>query len=188
MEKTLVLAIAAGLIIEVMQVVLDVGIFDIDDIILNALGVMIGYWAFIILARWVRSGNYISIAVAAIIVIATTAGALYLIIPKGKPQVNSERSLGDLQPGNKEDEIAESGDDLCGGTGGTGQIINVANNTIAVRLNDGVVKNVKLTGQTKIRTSAGLILQSDLKAGERVTLVIDESETASVVLVCKQRA
>jgi glycopeptide antibiotics resistance protein len=49
-KKSLALAAAAGLAIEGMQVVLRLGIFDIDDLILNALGVMIGYWTFAILA------------------------------------------------------------------------------------------------------------------------------------------
>jgi len=57
-KKSLALAAAAGLAIEGMQVVLSVGIFDIDDVVLNALGVMIGYWTFAILAKWVRSKNY----------------------------------------------------------------------------------------------------------------------------------
>ncbi len=42
-KKALAIAFAAGLIIEGMQAILHVGIFDIDDIILNGLGVMIGY-------------------------------------------------------------------------------------------------------------------------------------------------
>src|SRR4030095_5164341 len=62
-KKSLVLAVTAGLTIEVLQVVLGVGIFDIDDIILNALGVMIGYWVFSILAKWVHSKNYKKIVV-----------------------------------------------------------------------------------------------------------------------------
>ena len=45
-QKSLALAVAAGFAIEGMQVALRVGIFDIDDVILNAVGVMIGYWAF----------------------------------------------------------------------------------------------------------------------------------------------
>jgi glycopeptide antibiotics resistance protein len=54
-KKTLALAIATGLAIEGMQEVLHVGIFDIDDVILNGLGVVIGYWAFTMLAKKVRS-------------------------------------------------------------------------------------------------------------------------------------
>src|ERR687893_3150878 len=53
-QKSLALAVAVGLAIEGMQVVFRVGIFDIDDVILNALGVMPGYWVFTILVKWVR--------------------------------------------------------------------------------------------------------------------------------------
>ncbi len=45
-RKALLLAVAAGFTIEVMQAVLRVGIFDVDDLILNGLGVMVGYWFF----------------------------------------------------------------------------------------------------------------------------------------------
>jgi glycopeptide antibiotics resistance protein len=72
-KKSLALAAAAGLAIEGMQVVLSLGIFDIDDLILNALGVMIGSWTFAILAKWVRSKNYKNIILTAIIVIAAPA-------------------------------------------------------------------------------------------------------------------
>jgi len=45
-QKSLILAIASGLAIEGTEAVLRVGIFDIDDIILNGLGVMIGWYIF----------------------------------------------------------------------------------------------------------------------------------------------
>jgi len=45
-KKSLALAVAAGLAIEGMQAIFHVGIFDIDDVILNGLGVMMGYWAY----------------------------------------------------------------------------------------------------------------------------------------------
>ncbi|MDB5188286.1 MAG: VanZ family protein [Candidatus Kaiserbacteria bacterium] len=45
-KKSLILAVATGLAIEIMQALFRVGIFDIDDVILNALGVMIGFWLF----------------------------------------------------------------------------------------------------------------------------------------------
>jgi len=54
-RAALVLAVTAPLIIEVTQVVFRIGIFDIDDVILNGFGVMIGYWAFLFLRRWARS-------------------------------------------------------------------------------------------------------------------------------------
>lgn len=47
---SLALAAAAGLVIEGMQVVLRVGTFDVDDLILNGLGVMIGYLVFAVFA------------------------------------------------------------------------------------------------------------------------------------------
>ena len=45
-QKSLALAVATPLFIEGMEVVLRVGIFDVDDIILNGLGIIIGYWLF----------------------------------------------------------------------------------------------------------------------------------------------
>jgi glycopeptide antibiotics resistance protein len=51
-QKALVLAMAVGLTMEGMEVVFRVGIFDVDDILLNAFGVMIGYWAYATLSQW----------------------------------------------------------------------------------------------------------------------------------------
>jgi glycopeptide antibiotics resistance protein len=45
-QKALVLAVAVGFAMEGMEVVFRVGIFDVDDILLNAFGVMIGYWTY----------------------------------------------------------------------------------------------------------------------------------------------
>jgi len=46
-QKALVLGVVTGLSFEVMEVVFRVGIFDVDDIILNAFGVMAGYGVFV---------------------------------------------------------------------------------------------------------------------------------------------
>lgn len=53
-RASLVLAVGSGLVLEGLQVLLRVGIFDIDDVLLNALGVFIGYGAYTFLCRWVR--------------------------------------------------------------------------------------------------------------------------------------
>jgi glycopeptide antibiotics resistance protein len=45
-QKSLVLAVAVGLAMEGLEAVFRVGIFDIDDLILNGFGVMIGHWVF----------------------------------------------------------------------------------------------------------------------------------------------
>lgn len=42
-SKAILLAIGTGLLMEVLEVIFQVGIFDVDDILLNALGVLIGY-------------------------------------------------------------------------------------------------------------------------------------------------
>jgi len=74
-KKTLALAATAGFFIEGMQVVLHLGIFDIDDVILNAIGVMLGYWAFAILTNWVRSGKYKTIVITAVVVFAVAVAS-----------------------------------------------------------------------------------------------------------------
>jgi glycopeptide antibiotics resistance protein len=53
-QKALVLGVFTGLTFEVMEVVFRVGIFDIDDVILNAFGVMAGYGAFVMFKRRVQ--------------------------------------------------------------------------------------------------------------------------------------
>lgn len=184
-KKTLVVAVAAGLAIEILQTVLRVGIFDIDDVILNALGVMLGYWAFVILARWVVSRAYKKILVTAIIGIAATAVAAYAVYPRGQPVNPGMGAGGRLDSlGTEQEGAIPQGRDLCGGTGGTGEIVGQGNHTITIKRRDGVVQTIHLTDRTRIRTSAGPASELDLKMGDHVTLVIDASETASVVLVC----
>lgn len=176
-KKSLACAVATGLAIEVMQTILRVGIFDIDDVILNALGVMIGYWAFIIITKWVRERKYINIFIAVVIIITAAAGAFYAIYPWGQPLVNPGVGAG-------EGEISQSGD-LCGNTGGTGEIIGKGDNTITIKRQDGVVQTINLTAQTEIKNRAGLITESDLKIGDHVTIVtFDERMTATTILVC----
>jgi glycopeptide antibiotics resistance protein len=50
-QKALVLGVVTGLTFEVMEVVFRVGIFDVDDVMLNAFGVMVGYGVFVIFKR-----------------------------------------------------------------------------------------------------------------------------------------
>ncbi len=93
-----------------------------------------------------------------------------------------------VQPMTAPGEIPQSGD-LCGGTGGNGQIVSVGNNEFTMKRNDdGRDQVVHLTGQATIKTSAGSASLSDLKAGYRVTLVggpnPDGSFTAYMVVLC----
>lgn len=50
-QKLLIFAITISLFIEVLQIVFHVGVFDIDDIILNSFGTMIGYLIFIAMSN-----------------------------------------------------------------------------------------------------------------------------------------
>ncbi|HMB22369.1 MAG TPA: hypothetical protein VKP08_06060 [Anaerolineales bacterium] len=93
-----------------------------------------------------------------------------------------------VQPTTTPGEIPQS-EDLCGGTGGIGQIVSVGNNEFTIkRTNDGSDLLVHLAGQSTIKTSAGSASLSDLKTGYRVTLVggpnPDGSFTADTVVVC----
>ena len=54
-QKALVVGVVTGLTFEVMEVVFRVGIFDIDDVILNGFGVMIGYGVFVMFRRRTQS-------------------------------------------------------------------------------------------------------------------------------------
>jgi glycopeptide antibiotics resistance protein len=91
-----------------------------------------------------------------------------------------------------ESTIPQSGD-LCGGTGGNGQIVSVGSNTFTLKLNDGGQKGggnliVNLTDHARVETPAGYASASDLKIGDRVTLVGDNNRdgtfTADAVVVC----
>jgi glycopeptide antibiotics resistance protein len=183
-KKSFIIAIASGLTIETMQTILHVGIFDIDDVILNALGVMIGFWVFLLLTKWVRERKYMKILIATIFVIAACVGAFYMIYPWGQPVISGVGAGGQSNVGG----TPQSGD-LCGGTGGNGQIVSVGNNSFVMKRNDnGKNETINLTSQATIETSAGPTSESDLKIGFRITLVgstnPDGSFTANAVLVC----
>jgi glycopeptide antibiotics resistance protein len=107
-------------------------------------------------------------------------------IQSGQAASQSEGAI--PQSGLPAEASAQAGD-LCGGTGGNGQIISVGKNTFTLKRNDdGSNQIIHLTGQATIKTSTGSVPLSDLKAGERVTLVggpnRDGSFTADTVVVC----
>ncbi len=183
-KKSLAIAVASGLIIETTQTLLRVGIFDIDDVILNALGVMIGYFAYMFLSKWMRERKYTHILMAAFICIALAAGGFSAIYPWGKP-VNPGVRTG---AGQNEQNVVPSTKDLCGGTGGNGQIEAVGSHQFTMKRNDGVTQIVTLTKKATITIPAGSGSESDLKIGDRVTLVggpnPDGSFTAEAIFIC----
>ena len=171
-KQKLAFAIIACILIETSQAILHIGIFDIDDIILNALGVMIGFWKFSIwpkFAAFIKRNKLLSI----IILLFILAG-LYFVVDRFK------KSLPPLRRPIQSQVCC----DLCGGTGGTGAIISINKNSFSLQRRDGAIQEIKLTDKTIIKNSNGPISKIDLKIGDRVTVVIDETETASLVLVC----
>ena len=107
-----------------------------------------------------------------------------------QPTTAPAATAASVQPTTAPGEIPQSGD-LCGGTGGNGQIVSVGNNEFTMKRNDdsGSDQVVHLSGQAIIKTSAGSVSLSDLKVGYRVTLVggpnPDGSFTADFVVVCR---
>jgi glycopeptide antibiotics resistance protein len=100
-----------------------------------------------------------------------------------------------LAASQSEGVLPKSGD-LCGGTGGNGQIESIGNNSFTLKLNEGGNKKltegsnlvVNLANQATIETSTGPGSLSDLKIGDRVTLVGDSHRdgtfTADAVVLC----
>ena len=133
-----------------------------------------------------------------VLVVAAAAFFGYKVYHRSQLQESNGASAGSGQSiriGNGEGEIPQSGD-LCGGTGGgNGQILNVGNNSITIKLNrdgrllkKGSSKIINLTGQTTIKTFSGTDSVSDLKTGDNVTIAgkpnPDGSLTAKIIVVC----
>ncbi len=139
----------------------------------------------------------LSILFVATILLAACAPAAAPVQPTTAPAVTSApvqptlapaSTVAPVQPTTAPGEIPQGGD-LCGGTGGKGQIVSVGNNEFTMKRNDdGSNQVVHLTDQATIRTSAGSASLSDLKAGYPVTLAghpnPDGSFNADIVLVC----
>jgi glycopeptide antibiotics resistance protein len=195
-KKMLGLAIAAGFAIEGMQVVLQLGIFDIDDVILNGLGVMAGYWVFTILEKQLRSMSSKNVRLAAglsfaaIVLVVVSVAAIYR---KGQLPVSFEPGVRHVLPDHLDQGKAGSaqGKDPCGGTGGLGKIVHIAPHAITFEKGDGLKEIIKLSPRTTIRNSAGALSETDLKIGNRATIVTFESDRdgnkiAAAVLVCNE--
>jgi len=180
-KRTIVLAAAIGFSIEGIQVLLQIGIFDIDDVILNGLGIVAGYWGYQILEKYVPSwrARYATVTgMLTLVVFSVVAFYAIAAYQGGQP-------LQKLRP------VAQ-GEDPCGGTGGLGVIASIENHIIKIKKGDGTIERVKLTEQTSIRNSSGILFASDLRIGNRATIVTFESDEdgnkiAAVVLVCNER-
>jgi hypothetical protein len=131
----------------------------------------------------------LSVLLTAGMLLAACAPAAPTAVPV-QPTTAPAGTAAPVQPTTTPGEIPQS-EDLCGGTGGNGQIVSVGTNEFTMKRNDdsGSDQVVHLSGQAIIKTSAGSVSLSDLKVGYRVTLVggpnPDGSFTADFVVVCR---
>lgn len=183
--KILFIAFASGLCVENIQAILHIGIFDIDDVLLNGLGVIIGYWInniFINLS--IKTKKTITIIITALSVVLIL---FYLMAVSKKIELpfSLEHKI-ERRDVNKNQMESPYCCDPCNGTGGTGEIIAINNKSVTIigRRNNGANQIIKITNQTIIKNASGPILISNLKVGDHITVVIDESETASLILLC----
>lgn len=188
--KVIALSILSGFTIELMQVVLKVGIFDIDDIILNAVGVELGFILFKIV-KYVLiniSKKYLYTGISLIVLLMISFTGIYYA-QQGRLPIsigNTDKNGQKIFPGyNNQPNL---GTDPCNGSGGIGEIVSLGNNYFILRRSDGVEQRIILSKNTSIKSSIGEIKQADLKLGDRVTIVTgpdsDLGVTADLVLIC----
>jgi glycopeptide antibiotics resistance protein len=183
-KRSLVVAVLSGMTIELTQVFLHIGIFDIDDVILNGLGVMVGFWLFLLFQK-MMSSSYRRFAILAISILSVViVVSMVVFVKQNEIGFESGQERNQSKRLEKREEDALQGIDPCNGTMGTGQVISIAENTITIKRRDGKDEIVVLTEKTSIRNSGGPATKSVLKVGDRATIVIDDSNTAMAVLIC----
>ncbi len=78
--------------------------------------------------------------------------------------------------------------DLCGGTGGTGTIIELDQHSLVIQRKDGVKELIHITPKTTIKQASGNATVRDLKVGDHITVVVglikEDAQAASLVLIC----
>ena len=191
LKKSFVFAILSGMLIEGMQSLLHVGIFDIDDVILNGLGYLIGYWTYLMLSRSWNLLKSSKIFLASIIVIVMAAVYIFY---SWYQSVTTATDTGPARmnqgPRTKMNHLLpdQNQDDLCRGTGGTGTIAEVDEHSMLIQRKDGVEELIHITEKTTIKQSSGNATVKDLKLGDHVTVVVglikEDAQAASLILIC----
>jgi len=191
LKKSILFAVFSGLIIEGMQTLLHVGIFDIDDVILNGLGYLMGYWIYLVLPRFWHLLKSIKIfLVFLLVLILTTVYVFYSWYQSITSESDSVPALLNQDPNTKVD--ASSSDqkqrDLCGGTGGTGTIIELDQHSLMIQRKDGVKELIHITAKTTIKQASGNATVRDFKVGDHITVVVglikEDAQAASLILIC----
>ncbi|MEK6547188.1 MAG: VanZ family protein, partial [Bacteroidota bacterium] len=134
-KKMLLAAMLICVAIEGSQVLLKVGIWDVDDILLNFMGFLIGYDAGRRIQRWTPSKITKQIGLAISLCLIVGLG-FYLQTDQFPIGFEKEvQHLGRETMGKNAEALA----DLCGGTGGTGIIQAKGKDFIEIVRKDGVV-------------------------------------------------
>ena len=183
-KYVLLISILSGLFIEGMQVFLHVGIFDIDDVILNGLGVLLGFWLFLLFQKIMLSAYQRIVTVGISTVFIGLVVAVFVLAIKH--EIRFEERPRDVRPdrvGPNQSKLS-SGANPCGRTNGTGKVIEVALDKIVIEKNDGKNEEVRFNQKTSFRNSNGEATASIVKVGDRVTIVTDDSNIAIAILVC----
>jgi glycopeptide antibiotics resistance protein len=183
-KKSLAVAVLTGMSIEVTQVFLQIGIFDIDDVILNGLGVMVGYWMYVLFQK-IMSSEYRRLAIFVITgLILLVIFSLIVFVKKNEIGFEPLRERNQINPLEQRERDTKQGIDPCNGTEGTGQIMSIQESSIIIKKRDGKDEVVVFTEKTAFSNASGKATKAMLKVGDRVTVVIDDSNTAMAVLVC----
>lgn len=183
-KQVVVIACSLSLCIESLQAIGHIGIFDIDDVILNGLGVWLGHEFWKILPSNIHWDRFLSFSILSISVLLV----YYLIASNFRwPLPIGFEPMTQIETNDASRNYVSTNDDLCGGTGGTGCIIKLdpTKHQFLIQRKDGVIELIHINEKTIINSPRGVIHETDLREGNRVTLVVGEGRLASLILICR---
>lgn len=191
LKKSILFAVFSGLLIEGMQTLLHVGIFDIDDVILNGIGYLMGYWIYLLLPRFwnlLKSSKvFLAFLVAVVLTTICVFYSWYLSITS-EIHMRSAQLNGDIHSKKNIQSPDQLQQDPCRGTGGTGTIMEVDQDAMLIQRKDGVKELIHITEKTTIKQSSGNATVKDLQVGDHVTVVVglikEDAQAASLILIC----
>lgn len=175
--------------IEAIQAFMKIGIFDIDDVILNGSGMVLGYGCFSIYPmvwNYFKTRKMILLVCIGVFTAVLFYAAFKFLYWGPSDDIRPDSLLKNNKVSSVTDENVKPSSDLCNGTGGTGEIISIGGAAFTIRKRDGSKEEIKLSESTEIKNSKGRVSSSDLKPGIRVTVVTSNSEEmiAAVVIIC----
>lgn len=192
-KSAVVFGIFLAFMIEFSQVFFQVGIFDIDDVILNVVGLVSGFATYQFLPKF-GSKNIVWISIIGFVLLMVYVGTP---MQKHFPLLPLGFGKGVQHPLHKNEKHPLSQEnapnnplDPCGGTGGIGIITHLKANSFLIQSNrNGDVIEVHFSTNSTFKNASGEIQFKDLRLGNAVTLIGGPSGKgqfqADVVLVCQ---